>query len=131
MRSLEQARGGTVGGDGLVVLALCGEGVREADPGGTEMRVHHRGFGEEAAGLGDLVDAEVVDAHGEPRGRFVWVQVGETMGHEEQGVCLIELVQTREVEGVDGEVIFVRVEDGGSDGEGLFEATLGEEELGL
>ena len=39
--ALEQARGGAVRGNGLVVLAFCGEGVREADPGGAEVRVHH------------------------------------------------------------------------------------------
>ena len=41
MGALEETGGGAVCGDGLVVLAFCGEGVGEADPGGAEMRVHH------------------------------------------------------------------------------------------
>ena len=129
MRSLEQAGGGAIGGDSLVVLTFCGEGMREADPGRAEMRVHHRCFGEEAAGLGNLADVEVVDSHGEPCGGFIWVEVGEAVGEEEEGICLVELVQASEVEGVDGEIIFVGVKDGGGDGEGLFEAALSEEEF--
>lgn len=39
--SLKEARCGAVCGYGLVVLAFCGKGVREADPGGAEVGVHH------------------------------------------------------------------------------------------
>ena len=129
--ALEEAGGGAVGRDGLVVFAFCGEGVGEADPGGAEVRVHHRGFGEEAAGFGDAADAEVVDADGEPGAGFFWVQVGEAVGEEEEGVGFGEFVQAGEVEGVDGEIVFIGGEDGGGDGEGFFEAALGEEELGF
>jgi len=41
VRALEEPRRRRVGRDGLVVLAFGGEGVREADPGGAEVRVHH------------------------------------------------------------------------------------------
>ena len=41
MGALEETGGGTVCGDGLIMLAFCGEGVGEADPGGAEMRIHH------------------------------------------------------------------------------------------
>lgn len=51
------------------------------------------------------------------------------MGEEEEGVCLGEFVQAGEVEGVDGEVVFVVVEDGGCEGESLSETALGEEEF--
>lgn len=111
MGPLEEARGGAVGGDGLVVLAFCGEGVGEADPGGAEVGIHHRGFGEEAAGFGDLPDGEVVDADGEPGAGLVGVEVCETVGEEEEGVGFGEFVEAGEVEGVDGEVVFVGVED--------------------
>ncbi|KAH4906399.1 hypothetical protein HBI80_078990 [Parastagonospora nodorum] len=64
MRALEEAGGGGVGGDGLVVLALGGEGVRKAYPCGTKVRIHHGGLGEVAACFGYASDGEVVDADG-------------------------------------------------------------------
>ena len=131
VRSLEQARGGAVCGDGLVMLAFCGKGVSEADPCGAKMRVHHRCFREETASFGNLVDGKIVDPHGKPGYRFIGVEVGEPVGEEEKRVCLVELVQAGEVKGVDGEVVFIGVEDGGSDGEGLFKPALGEEEFGF
>ena len=131
VRALEEARRGAVGRDGLVVLAFGGEGVREADPRRAEVWVHHRGFGEEAARFGDAVDAEVVDADGEPGAGFFWVQVGEPVGEEEERVGFGEFVQAGEVEGVDGEVVSVGGEDGGGYRQGFFEAALGEEELGF
>lgn len=131
VRALEEAGGGAVGGHGLVVLALEGEGMREADPGRAEVRVHHRGLGEEAPRLGDLADGEVVDAHGEPGGGFFRVQIGEAVGEEEEGVFFVQFVQAGEVEGEEGEVVLVGVEDGGGDCKGLLEAALGEEELGF
>ena len=124
--ALEEAGGGAVGGDGLVVLAFCGEGVGEADPGGAEVRVHHGGFGEEAAGFGYLGYAEVVDADCEPGGGLVGVEVGEAVGEEEEDVGLGELVEAGEVEGVDGEIVFVAFEDGGGERERLLETALGE-----
>ena len=131
VRALEEAGGRAVGGDGLVVLALGGEGVGEADPGGAEVGVHHRGFGEEAPRFGDLADAEVVDAHGEPGGGLVGVVVGEAVREEEEGVGLGQLVQAGKVERVDAEVVLVGVEDGGGNGEGFLEAALREEEVGF
>lgn len=113
------------------MLAFCREGVREADPGRAEVWVHHGGFGEEAPGFGDAADAEVVDADGEPGAGFFWVQVGEVVGEEEEGVGFGEFVQAGEMERVDGEVEIVGGEDGCGYGEGFFEAALGEEELGF
>ncbi len=89
VRSLEEAGGSAVGGDGLVMLAFRSKGVGEANPGGAEVRVHHRGFGEEAPGFSDLVDVEIVNAYCEPGGGFVGVEVGEAVGEEEKGVCLV------------------------------------------
>ena len=129
--ALEEAGGRAVGGDGLVVLALGGEGVGEADPGGAEVRVHHRGFGEEAPGFGDLGDAEVVDTDGEPGGWLVRVMVGQAVREEKEGVGLRKLVQASKVERIYGEVVLVCVEDGGRDGKGLLEAALCEEEVGF
>lgn len=53
--ALEEAGGGGVGGDGLVVFAFFGEGMGEADPGGAEVRVHDGGFGEVSTCFGDAV----------------------------------------------------------------------------
>ena len=89
VRSLEETGGGAVGRNGLVMLAFCSEGVGEANPSRAKVRVHHGGFGEEAPGFGDLVDAEVVNAYCEPGGGFIRVEVGEAVGEEEEGVCLV------------------------------------------
>jgi len=129
--SLEEAGGGAICRDGLIVFPFRGEGVGEADPCGAEMGIHHAGFGEKPAGFGDLGYAEVIDANGEPGGGFVGVGVGEAVGKEEEGVDLVEFVQACEVEGEDGKVVRVAGEDRGGEGEGLFEATLGEKEFGF
>ena len=129
--ALEQGRSGAVGGDGLVVLTLGGEGVGEPDPGGAEVRVHHAGLAEEAPRFGHVRDGQVIDPHGEPGGGFVRVGVGQFVGEEEEGVGSIELIEGGEMEGEHGEVVRVGGEDGGGDGEGLGEAALGEEELGF
>jgi len=78
-----------------------------------------------------LADGEVVHAYGEPGAGLVGVEVCEAVGEEEEGVCFGEFVEAGEVQRVDGEVVFVGVEDGGGDGEGLLEAALGEEEFGF
>lgn len=57
--------------------------------------------------------------------------VREAVGEQEEGVCLGEFVQTGEVEGVDGEVVFVGFEDGGGEVEGFLEAALSEEQVGF
>ena len=57
------------------------------------------------------MDAEVVDADGEPGGGLVGMNVGEAVGEEEENVCLVELVQAGEVERVDGKVVLVGVEN--------------------
>lgn len=129
MCSLKEASSGAVSRDGLVVLAFCRECVRKADPGGAEMRVHHRGFGEEAPGFGDLVDTEVVNAYCEPSGRFIRVKVRETVRKEEKGICLVKLMEASEVKGVDCEIILVCIKDGGCNGKGLFEAALCEQKF--
>ena len=131
MSTLEEARGGAVGRNCLVVLAFCGEGVGEADPSGAEVRVHHRGFREEAARLSDLGDAEVVNAHGKPGAGFLGVKVGETVREKKESVGLIEFMEASKMEWIDGKIILVRVKDRGCDGERLFEAALGEQKLGF
>ena len=131
VRAHEEAGGGRVGRDGLVVLALGGEGVGEPDPGGAEVRVHHAGLAEVPARLGDLVDGEVVDAHGEPRARLLRVVVGQVVRHEEEHVLPLQLVQARQVQRVDAEVVLVLLQHRLRDGERVLVPALRVQEVGL
>lgn len=72
VRALKEAGSSAVGSDGLIVLAFCGESVREADPSWGGMRVHETGFREEAACFGDAGGTEVVSGDGEVGVWFVW-----------------------------------------------------------
>ena len=83
---LEEPCGGAVRGNGLVVFAFCGEGMCKADPCGAKVRIHDRGFGEETASLGDLVDREVIDCYSEPGGGFLGMGVCKLVGKEEEGI---------------------------------------------
>ena len=84
--SLEEPGRGAVCRDGLVVFTLRGEGVREADPRGSEVRVHEGGFGEESPRFCYLGDTEVVDSDREPGGWFVGVEIGEAVREQEKGI---------------------------------------------
>ena len=111
--ALEEAGGGGVGRYRLVVLALGGKGVREADPGGAKVGVHHGGLGEVAARLCHAPDGEVVDADGQPRGGLVRVAVGEIVREQEECVGLVQFVQAGEVHRQGGEVVALAREDPG------------------
>ena len=98
MGALEESCGGAVCGNGLIVFTFCGEGMCKADPRGAEVRIHDRGFGEESTCFGDLVDGEVVDCNSEPGGGFLGMGICKLVGKEEEGVGIVELVKTSEME---------------------------------
>ena len=130
MRALEETRRGRVGRDGLVVLALGRERVREPNPGRAKVRVHHAGLGEEPSGLGDALDEEIVDANGEPRARLLGMMIRQLVRGEEEVILAVELVQTRQVERINAEVVPVGRQDRLRQRERLGEAAVRVEELG-
>jgi len=109
--ALEEAGGGAVGADGLVVLAFCGEGMGEADPGGAEVWVHGGRFAEEAARFGDAMGGEVIYADCEPGGRFVRVSVGQLVGEQEKRILFAEFVEAGKMGGKGGEIVGGEFED--------------------
>ena len=131
MRALKEPSGGAVCRDSLVVLTLSSEGVREADPSGSKVWVHHAGLGKESASLSNAAGAQIVYGYGKPGGGFVRVQIGKTVGKKEESVCFVEFVEASKMERIDSEVVFVVGKDSGGEGESVFEAALSEEKVGF